>query len=86
LSTHFGYAGVVGKTSLATEHLKRVNQWSDQAVQEHIAESFKVWRERSRISWTLDISILNNAGIKTKTPPPLRRSLISKIEIKKIHL
>jgi hypothetical protein len=36
---------------------------------EHVEVAFEVWFQLSRIQWTLDLSILTDAGV-TVTPPP----------------
>jgi 5-methylcytosine-specific restriction endonuclease McrA len=57
---HTGLAITNGKLELVIEHLMNVNNLtSDQAV-EYIEESFKIWRERNKKTYSLDISFLDD--------------------------
>lgn len=56
---HIGRAEAQGGLHLALQHLTTVNGWT-RSLAEHYAEgAFRVWRERSRYEWTLDISYLS---------------------------
>ncbi len=68
-ATHMGLAQIKGLAAEATAHLQRVNVWSPQEAHQHIAEAFKVWRERSASSWELDLTMLTSAGVQIVRPP-----------------
>ena len=69
-STHMGLAGIKGKKQEAIAHLKYVRHFNDDEVNHHYDEAFKLWRERNKNIWELDISLIINNGIKIlkKTP------------------
>ena len=64
LATHTGYASICGRYEEAIEHLKDIRKWTDDDVGQHSKEQFKLHMKRSRIQWTLDLSILENSGIE----------------------
>ena len=66
LTTHIGYAGIIGKRHLVFEHLKQVRGFNDEQAQIHIDNAFAVWRERNRDCWELDLSLITDNGIKLK--------------------
>jgi hypothetical protein len=35
----------------------------------HVNDAFRLWPERSRVTWSLDLAVLTDAGI-TLAPPP----------------
>jgi hypothetical protein len=53
----------------ARSHLMRVNRWDDRAVDNHIRDAFAVWQARSTIDWTLDLTLLTDAGVRLASPP-----------------
>ncbi|MFD8563393.1 DUF5710 domain-containing protein [Streptosporangium canum] len=68
-ATHMGLAQVQGKSAQATAHLRTVTAMSASQANAHISAAFAQWRSRSATTWTLDLSILTDAGI-TLAPPP----------------
>ncbi|WIM93135.1 DUF5710 domain-containing protein [Actinoplanes oblitus] len=67
--THFGLAGLRGRDREAFSHLVAVTGMTEAQAREHVEDAFRQWRERSRITWSLDLSMLTDAGI-TLAPPP----------------
>ncbi|MGA5824162.1 DUF5710 domain-containing protein [Kitasatospora sp. NPDC094028] len=67
--THFGFAQVRGLDVQARAHLIKVTGMTPVEADQHIRRAFNVWRARSRLTWTLDLSMLTNVGI-TVAPPP----------------
>lgn len=67
--THFGLAQVRGREKEAYAHLMAVTGMTEAEAREHVEVAFEVWFQLSRITWTLDLSILTDAGV-TVTPPP----------------
>ena len=75
LSTHFGYANVTGRTREAFDHLCAVTGMSAEHANHHIANAEHDWIQRSRRAWTLDLSMLTDAGITLRKPDtPARRA------------
>ena len=60
---HIGLAEVRGLKIRALHHLMSVNKMTIKKAEAYVEESFKVWAERSKKSWTLDISHLKEYGI-----------------------
>lgn len=60
---HIGLAEINGKKARALRHLMSVNKMTINKAEEYVTEAFKVWAERSKKTWTLDISHLEEYGI-----------------------
>ncbi|MEU6406064.1 DUF5710 domain-containing protein [Streptomyces sp. NPDC046985] len=67
--THYGYAQVRGLESKAFAHLVKVTGMSHAEARSHIRYAFNVWEARSVRAWTLDLSILTDAGVTLQRPP-----------------
>lgn len=65
-STHIGAAKVHGRYSEALQHLMDANHWTKTVAENHVRSAFSLWEERSKSTWTLDLSIITNAGIAVK--------------------
>lgn len=63
---HIGRALAMGKKSIVYNQLAKVNKWTLEEVEKHIAESFELYKERSQHEWTLDISILSEEPYNLK--------------------
>ena len=70
LVTHFGYANVTGRTDEAFAHLCRVNDWDQSRAYAHVYASENLWTERSARVWTLDLTMLTDAGVTLARPEP----------------
>lgn len=46
------------------DHFQQVNEWSDGKVERYVMLAFQIWDIRSTMKWTLDISFLEELGIK----------------------
>lgn len=68
-ATHYGRAEVFGTADAAFVHLRAVTGMSAAEADAHIAEAFRIWQERSRSRWTLDLSMLTEAGVTVRQPP-----------------
>lgn len=77
LATHMGLAQLRGLGDVAAVHLQRVNTWTAEQTENHIVWAFALWRSRNAIDWTLDLSMLTDAGIRPVVPPRLRRRQIA---------
>ena len=60
---HLGRAINVGNGRRALAHLRKVNGWTKKEVDSHVEKAFETWERRSRESWTLDLTWLNDAEI-----------------------
>ncbi len=56
---HIGRAIKIGKFSECIKQLAQVNKWTREQIDAHIAQSFEVYKERSKYEWKLDLSLLN---------------------------
>ncbi|MGH9214185.1 MAG: DUF5710 domain-containing protein [Acidimicrobiales bacterium] len=68
-ATHIGLAGLRGKRDTAIRQLRRVNGWTTSRAEAHVTDAFAIWRARSAKDWTLDLSILTDAGVSLRPPP-----------------
>lgn len=59
-----GLAQIRGRKAEARSHLMKVRNFDISQADAHIKEAFLIWRQRNRIDWKLDLSILENTGIK----------------------
>ena len=76
--THFGFAQVRGLGGQATAHLQKVTGLSRSGADSHINDAFDLWERRNALTWTLDISMLDDAGIAVHQPPsPTDRAKIA---------
>jgi len=66
---HIGLAEVRGRLESALAHLARINDWSASEARHYVEECFRLWEQRSRYPWQLDLSWLSEQGI------PLPRQL-----------
>jgi len=64
---HFGLAQINDKREMALKHFMKVNKVTKKVAEEYIAKEFMTWAKRSGKNWKLDISILEEYGIDTKT-------------------
>lgn len=68
LSTHLGYANVTGRADQALAHLRAVTGMTDAEVSGHVAAAGELWTRRSARVWTLDLSMLTDAGVTVARP------------------
>jgi hypothetical protein len=55
---HYGRAKATGHEREALNQLCRVNGWTEAQALTHVAEVREVWRRRSAVLWTVDLSVL----------------------------
>jgi hypothetical protein len=62
--THLGRTSTLGPFYLARarRQILSVNGWSEGELDAHVAQARRVWEERSRWEWELDVTVLRNAG------------------------
>jgi hypothetical protein len=69
LATHYGFAQVTGRVDEALFQLMDVNDWTLQAASAHVDDAARLWAERSRYDWDLDLTMLTAAGVRLAEPP-----------------
>lgn len=55
---HIGFAQISGNFNIAKEHFKKVNKLNEQQAIIEINKCFKLFNERSKSKWILDVSII----------------------------
>ena len=65
-ATHYGYSKRTKNIEKINNHIKKINKYTDEELKEHIENSYKIWKDRNKIKWNLDFSILTNSGFKLK--------------------
>jgi len=60
---HIGLAQIQGKFEKAVLHFMKINEVARSAALAYISAQFKIWEERSKLEWKLDITELSNYGI-----------------------
>lgn len=63
---HIGLAQIQNRGEKALKHFMKVNKLTKNVAEQHIKNAFKIWQERSKLKWKLDISHLLEYGIDTK--------------------
>lgn len=67
-STRWGYARISNREALALAHYKQVTGLDDREALRRVDQAFALWPRRSRQAWTLDLSIITDAGITLVRP------------------
>ncbi len=62
--THFGLAKVWGVDKKAFQHLVKVTGMTEREANDHIREAFRVWEERSKYEYSLDLRILTDSEVE----------------------
>lgn len=65
-ATHYGHSKRKKNIDKINNHIKKINNYNDEELKEHINNSYKIWKDRNKIKWKLDFSILINSGFKIK--------------------
>lgn len=68
---HIGLASIKGNFDKALKHLMKVNGLKKKEAEAYVENAFKIWRARSQLKWTLDLSELKKYGVdveKIKEP------------------
>jgi len=81
-STHFGRANLTGRADQAFTHLCAVTGMTAIEARRHIDTAGELWTHRSRRIWSLDLSILTDAGITLAQPEqPAERAAAAQREL-----
>jgi hypothetical protein len=75
-TTHFGLAQVRGLAQQALTHLMTVTGMSRPQADEHVRTAFRLWEQRSRTTWVLDLAMLTDAGVTVMPPPEAARRAV----------
>lgn len=67
-ATHMGLANIRDRGTEAKGHLMTVTGMNNEEADIHIGQAFSLWRDRSRETWKLDLSLLKNNGIMVVEP------------------
>lgn len=70
---HIGRANAMGKQADVFKQLEDVNGWDHKQVVTHVAESFELYKERSKYQWALDISVLKKPPYNLLIPENFER-------------
>ena len=65
---HLGKASIDGKMEETLKQLAFVNSWTEEQCEEHADKAFQIWEERSEMTWTIDLSFLQEHEIKFVEP------------------
>ena len=55
---HWGFTEGTGFLAGTRRHIRRVNGWTDAELDEHIRASWREWARLSKMTWMMDISVL----------------------------
>jgi hypothetical protein len=69
LATHIGLAKIKGKYKESINHFKNVTKLDNKKIKLHIEEAEKIYMERSKFIYDLDLSFLENKGYKLISVP-----------------
>ena len=61
-ATHIGNAKRIGVDHIARKKLKKVRNFTDEELQKHIDDAYKLCAERDKYDWVQDLSILELNG------------------------
>jgi CRISPR/Cas system-associated protein Cas10 (large subunit of type III CRISPR-Cas system) len=61
-ATHYGHSKIKKDITKINEHIKKVRKINDEELKEHINKSYEIWKERNKIKWIIDLSIISNSG------------------------
>ncbi len=75
---HIGRAIAIGKEKQAHAQLRKVNGWTQEQIDEHIEQSFIIYKERSQHEWTLDLGILTKEPYSLKIDADKKRKFVKK--------
>jgi hypothetical protein len=84
---HIGRAIAMGREEDCFKQMAKVNKWTPKEIQEHIVESFKLHKTRSKHKWGLDLSLLSkepyNIELKENTERIFEVKKYKKVKKKK---
>ena len=63
-TTHMGLAQIRGRGDIAIQHLMNVVGINKNEAKSQVDKAFKLWGDRNKFEWELDLTIITNSGIK----------------------
>lgn len=70
---HIGRASAIGKQGECFAHMEKVNKWTHKQIVEHMAESYLIQKQRSKIKYKLNLDALNSEPYNLDFTPPTDR-------------
>lgn len=61
-ATHYGHSKRTKNMDKINNHIKKINNYNEDELKEHIKDGYDIWKSRNKIKWNLDFSILTNSG------------------------
>ena len=61
-AVHYGHSKMKKNMDKINDHIKKVKKINDEELEKHIKESRELWKERNKIEWKLNLSIISNSG------------------------
>ncbi len=61
---HLGFSFLKGNSEKSINWLNKINNWTREETESYISIVFEIWYQRSQHQWSLDLSYLDNIGIK----------------------
>jgi len=62
-ATHYGHSKMTKNILKINDHLKKIKKINDEELELHIKEAYDIWKERNKINWTIDLSIITNSKL-----------------------
>lgn len=78
LATHIGLAQTLGYYEPIVEHICTITGWSKTDFETHVKECTAQWKERSLISWKIDVNVVANLGITIHDPDTTQANIKKK--------
>ena len=66
-ATHYGHSRRTKNMDNINNHIKKINNFTDEELENHIKDAYATWKERNKIKWELDLSIITNSGFIIKS-------------------
>jgi len=61
-ATHYGHSKMKKDITKINEHIKKVKKINDEELKEHIKDAYDIWKERNKVEWKIDLSIIENSN------------------------
>jgi len=65
-ATHYGHSKMRKDIDKIHRHIKKVKKIDDDKLNNHIKEAYDIWKDRNKIKWTIDTSIITDSGFEIK--------------------
>jgi hypothetical protein len=61
-ATHYGHSKRTKNIDKINQHIKKINDFDDLDLDNHIKEAYDTWKKRNTVKWNLDFSIITDSG------------------------